>query len=241
MKAILSVLFATFLATMAPAVTMNWTGTGTWKPSALNADAPQWRNLTGGRDDANQLASGQKAAFRMGVTLSAVPTKGCLFGIGGYDTYGNPNKRSEVSLLLGPSDFEAIVGKTPLDMAVPQTMAPLKTGYNEIVIAIDRADGAASNISIFVNGTEVFALTNQDLTGVCFAAAFYGRSVTNGTTNVWDTSVATKDVDVAWIHSDSGYEGISAIRDSYGLLPEPTALALLALGAGAVLLRRRIA
>lgn len=36
-------------------------------------------------------------------------------------------------------------------------------------------------------------------------------------------------------------EGISAIRDSYGLLPEPSALALLALGAGAVLLPRRVA
>lgn len=241
MRTFLLLAFLAALTTAAHAVTMDWAGVGTWNTIPLNTSAPQWRNFAGGRDDTNQLASGQKAAFRMGVTLSAIPTKGCLFGIGGYDTYGNTDKRSEVSLLLGPSGFEAIVGKAKLDMAVPQTVAPLKTGYNEIVIAIDRADGAASNISIFVNGTEVFALTNQDLTGVCFAAAFYGRSVTNGTTNVWDTSVAAEDVDIAWIHSDSGYEGISAIRDSYGLLPEPTALALLALGAGAVLLRRRVA
>lgn len=112
----------------------------------------------------------------------------------------------------------------------------LKTGEgNTIVFAIERgmALPIPATVAIFVNGVKAFVFEGT-ITSLAFTSVAVGRGITSGTDAPWNLQGAEWSVDFA-----KGAT-IADVEELYKV-PEPTALALLVLGGGLVLLKRRVA
>ena len=236
MKRMLAYLFIVLGVLTAQAVTVNWNEDVDWGDI-------RWRRLDylgDGERDISHIDATAKAAYRVNIGFSnGVPTSGCVLMLGGTcggkGGYGITLATTENGLVASLKDEN--------HTATFQGTATLKTGVNQLVLAIDRK-GSATNyqaeISIFVNGEECLTYTGR-LGGVTFNKITIGRGYEAGDNPMSLEGVTWSGAIASSANVDDYYTGLQDIRDAYALLPEPTVLALVAFGAAGLMLRRKVA
>lgn len=236
MKRVVFAIYAVVFSFAAHAVTVNWDEDVNWGDM-------RWRglnNLEDGERDISHIKDTAKAAYRVNIGFSnGVPTSGCVLMLGGIcgvkGGYGITLAATENGLVASLKDEN--------HTATFQGTATLKTGVNQLVLAIDR-NGWETNykadISIFVNGEECLTYTGR-MAGVTFDKITIGRGYEAGDNPMSLEGVIWSGAIVSSANVDDHYTGLQDIRDAYALLPEPTILALLAFGVAGWVLRRKTA
>lgn len=236
MKRVVFAIYAVVFSFAVHAVTVNWVEDVNWGDM-------RWRglnNLEDGERDISHIKDTVKAAYRVNIGfLNGVPTSGCVLMLGGIcggaGGYGIALTATENGLVASLKDEN--------HTATFQGTATLKTGENQLVLAIDR-NGWETNykadVSIFVNGEECLTYTGR-MAGVTFDKITIGRGYEAGDNPMSLEGVTWSGAIVSSANVDDNYTGSNDIRKAYATLPEPTVLALLALGVARVALRRKVA
>lgn len=228
-------------ALSAQAVTINWNNDVDW-------GAVSWRDLnidSNGYRDISHISSTGKAAYRLNVRFgSDLPSSGTLLMLGGLLNNAFADRVAGITLSLAG---DGVLSASLRDERGTRAIAgggSLAQGLNQIVVAIDRhaveGDTYHALISIFVNGEEAFTYDGH-FGGVTFDRITLGRGYNLDDTPL-DVDYTSYNAAISTSGTD-GFQGIDQIRDAYDalLLPEPTALALLALGVAGLALRRKAA
>ena len=114
-----------------------------------------------------------------------------------------------------------------------RTISQLTDGdKHELVLAVERS-GTTMNVSFFVDGVEICTATNRAVSESWTLDQFVLGNKVN-------MSEATQGLTFSDVSVDFAAVTIDDLREAYSV-PEPTALALLALGVAGVALRRRVA
>lgn len=232
---------AALTASAAQAVSINWNTDVPWGDISWRQITP---NATGYRDVSHIDPNGGKAAYRLTVRFSdSLPSAGTLVMLGGLLDATYVVREAGLTLAL---DGTGTLKVTLRDMSGTHTLSGsgnLVQGLNQIVLAIEREyvdERYHAVVSVFVNGKEAFTF-DGDLGGVTFDRITVGRghAVTDDPLDVAQTSYNL----FTSTSATDGFEGIDQIRDAYAamLIPEPTALAFLALGVAGLALRRKAA
>lgn len=111
--------------------------------------------------------------------------------------------------------------------------AALQSGANEIILAVDRgsAPDYHADIAVFVNGEKCLTFSGS-MSGVTFTTVSAGRGFGNAAS---EATIAMPEAEI-FFADDVDIREVEAV-----LLPEPTVLALLALGVAGLTLRRKVA
>ena len=225
-KTLLTAAFAALALSAAHAVTVKWdaidnytSGTLGTLPSAIAASGED--TVTAG-------------AIRVVASFTDTGTKGkSLLSIGNQDT---ADSSPTVWLDSINNNLRLGVGENtegPHIEGTDRTISQLTDGAkHELVLAVERS-GTTMNVSFFVDGVEICSATNLGVSESWTLDQFVLGNKVN-------MSEATQGLTISDVSADFAAVTIDDLREAYSV-PEPTALALLALGVAGVALRRRVA
>ena len=223
-KTLLTAAFAALALSAAHAVTVEWdaiegytTGDLGTLPSAIAASGEG--TVTAG-------------AIRVVASFTDTGTKGkSLLSIGNQDADG-----SSPTVWLDGTNLRLGVGDNTEGSHIEgtdRTISQLTDGdKHELVLAVERS-GASMNVSFFVDGVEICSAANLEVD----AGWTLNQFVLGNKVNMEE---ATTGLTISDASADFAAVTIDDLREAYSV-PEPTALALLALGVAGVALRRRAA
>ncbi len=168
-------------------------------------------------------------AIRVVATFTDTGTKGkSLFSIG-----NGSNTNSSPTVWLNGDTLRFGVGSHEEAELADRSISQLTDGQkHELVLAVERS-GTTMNVSFFVDGVEIY-----NYAGLTVAENWKLDQFVLGNKVSMDEAtqgLGFSDVEVAYAQAT-----IDDLRQTYSI-PEPTALALLALGVAGVALRRRVA
>ncbi len=223
-RTLLTAAFAALALSAAHAVTVKWdaiegytTGNLGTLPSAIAASGEG--TVTAG-------------AIRVVASFTDTGTKGnSLFSIGNEDAAGSSPTvwLDSTNLRLGVGENIEVTHIKGTDRTISQLTDGAK---HELVLAVERS-GTTMNVSFFVDGVEICSATNLAVSESWTLDQFVlGNKVS--------MDEATNGLTFSDVSADFAAVTIDDLREAYSV-PEPTALALLALGVAGVALRRRVA
>lgn len=220
-KTLLTAAFAALALSAAQATEITWANIDGYTAGTLtNLSTPIAASGT------NTVTAG---ALRVVATFKADGTAGkSLFSIGNGNT---PN--SSPTVWLDGTNLRFGVGGTEKDPLANRSISQLTDGQkHELVLAVER-ENTTMNVSFFVDGVEIYNYAGLTVTANWTLDQFVlGNKVSK--------DEATQGLEFGEVAASFADVTIDELREVYAL-PEPTVLALLALGVAGVALRRRVA
>lgn len=232
------VLLAVLSAAAARAVSIDWTA-AELATSGSYSGSYSVKHIDSG-SSVNRPSGTIRAAF----TFSGTAASGVLLCYGeNRGTLSSSNTgNSGVRLYFKDGKLTAELKRNTADSSVTSyktvsgTNPVIKQGKNEIAIAINRS-GSTHSSSIFINGVECFKLENVQQSGFQWEHVMVGAPLNENDSLTALEGASVTDVSVSYADAS-----IRNTQNYYKeIMPEPSALALLALGVSALALRRRAA
>ena len=220
-KTLLTAAFAALALSAAHAVTVEWDAIDNYTAGDLGTLSPAI--AASGEDTVTA------GAIRVVASFTDDGTKGkSLLSIGNE---GTPN--SSPTVWLSGNDLRFGVGSHEEDQLADRSISQLTdSDKHELVLAVERS-GTTMTVSFFVDGVEIYNYANLTVSENWTLNQFVlGNKVS--------LDEATQGLDISGAEVAFAEASIADIRTAYSV-PEPTALALLALGVAGVALRRRAA
>ena len=166
-------------------------------------------------------------------TSSSDSYSGSLLSFGDDE---NGHKDSSPTVWMRDGILHLGIGNTDSHTSKDASIAQLLDGQkHELALAIERTTDGRMNASLFVDGVEIYTITNASVAGGNWWVYKYVLGNKVSMDEEASGIAFGEDFEVAYAQAT-----IDDLRQTYSI-PEPTALALLALGVAGVALRRRVA